>query len=104
QYGSVYRVIDADTFVAVSAKLVDLKTGDVLWQGDARASGKEIGPNVSVGVGLIGMLAQAAVKQVAHSLMDDSHAVAGLTSQRLLSAGPPNGLLYGPRSPKYGTD
>ncbi|OLL30844.1 hypothetical protein BTH42_15005, partial [Burkholderia sp. SRS-W-2-2016] len=47
---------------------------------------------------------QAAVKQVAHSLSDESHAVAGLTSGRLLRAGPPDGLLYGPRSPKFGTD
>ncbi|MGA7777752.1 MAG: hypothetical protein WCA85_08560 [Paraburkholderia sp.] len=30
--------------------------------------------------------------------------VAGLTSRRLLSAGQPNGLLYGPHSPKYGSD
>ncbi len=104
QYGSVYRVVDSDTVVDVSAKLVDLKTGDLLWQGSARASSKELGMNVSVNAGLISMLAQAAIKQVAHSLSDDSHAVAGLTSQRLLSAGPPNGLLYGPHSPKYGTD
>jgi hypothetical protein len=27
--------------------------------------------------------------------------VAGLTSARLLSAGQPGGLLYGPRSPRY---
>ncbi|TDN61629.1 DUF799 domain-containing protein [Paraburkholderia sp. BL10I2N1] len=104
QYGSIYTVIDSTTVVAASAKLVDLKTGDVLWEGTGRATGKELGGNVNVGFGLIAALAQAAVKQVAHTLSDDSHDVAGLTSRRLLSAGLPNGLLYGPHSPKYGTD
>ncbi|HDR8934513.1 DUF799 domain-containing protein [Burkholderia vietnamiensis] len=105
QYGSVYQIIDSTTVVAASAKLVDLKTGDVLWQGEGRATGKEIGNNVNVGAfGIVGVLVQAAVKQVAHSLSDEGHDVAALTSNRLLSAGPPKGLLYGPRSPKYGTD
>ena len=104
QYGSVYKVLDSDVVVVASAKLVDLRTGDVLWQGAGRATGKEVGTNVNVGMGLVGALVQAAVKQVAHTLMDKSHDVAGLASQRLLSSGPPDGLLYGPRSPKYGTD
>ena len=105
QYGSVYQVVDSTTVVSASAKLVDLKTGDVLWQGSGRATGKELGTNVNVGgFGIVGMLVQAAVKQIAHSLTDEAHDVAGLTSNRLLSAGPPNGLLYGPRSPKFGTD
>ena len=105
QYGSVYQVVDSTTVVSASAKLVDLKAGDVLWQGSGRATGKELGTNVNVGgFGIVGMLVQAAVKQIAHSLTDEAHDVAGLTSNRLLSAGPPNGLLYGPRSPKFGTD
>ncbi|MDN7957682.1 DUF799 domain-containing protein [Burkholderia orbicola] len=105
QYGSVYQLVDSTTIVSVSAKLVDLKNGDVLWQGEGRATGKEVGNNMSVNAfGIVGALVQAAVKQVAHSLTDEAHDVAGLTSSRLLSAGPPNGLLYGPRSPKYGTD
>ncbi len=105
QYGSVYQVVDSTTVVAASAKLVELRTGDLLWQGAARASGKDLGGNASVnGLGLVGALVQAAVKQVAHNIMDESFPVAGLTSTRLLSAGPPRGLLYGPYSPKYGTD
>lgn len=102
QYGTVYHVIDSTTVVTASAKLVDLKTGDVLWQGRASANSNE-GNNSSAG-GLIGMLVQAAIKQIANSLTDKSHDIAGVTSYRLLHAGPPNGLLYGPRSTKYGTD
>lgn len=104
QYGSVYQVVDANTVVAASAKLVSLGNGDVLWEGRASANGKELG-NVDFGSGsIVGMLVQAAVKQVAHSLSDESQKVAGLTSEKLLSAGQPNGLLYGPHSPKYGSD
>ena len=102
QYGTVYRVLDSATVVTASAKLVDLKTGDVLWHGRASASSNE--GNNSGGGGLIGMLVMAAIKQVANSLMDRSHDIARVTDYRLLHAGPPNGLLYGPRSPKYGTD
>ncbi|KWH60882.1 MULTISPECIES: DUF799 domain-containing protein [Burkholderia] len=102
QYGTVYRVLASATVVSASAKLVDLRTGDVLWQGRASASSDE--GNNNGGGSLIGMLVVAAVKQIANTLMDQSHDVAAYTSTRLLSAGPPNGLLYGPHSPKYGTD
>jgi hypothetical protein len=104
QYGSVYQVLDTKTVVEASAKLVDLRTGDILWEGRGRANGKEVGTDVNISVGLVGALVQAAVKQIAHSLTDKSHDVAKLANERLLHAGPPDGLLYGPRSPKFGTD
>ena len=51
------------------------------------------------------MLVTAAVKQIINSSMEDaSYPIAGMTSARLLSTGRNGGLLYGPRSPKYGTD
>jgi hypothetical protein len=104
QYGSKYTVFDSTTVVSANAKLVDLRSGETLWEGEGSATGKEVGTNVNVGGGLLGAMVQAAVKQVAHSLSDESQTVAGLTSQRLLATGNANGLLYGPRSPKYGTD
>jgi hypothetical protein len=104
QYGSKYMVVDSTTVVSARAKLVDLRPGDTLWSGTASATGKELGGNINVGGSLIVALVQAAVKQVAHTLTDESHDVARLTSNKLLSSGGTNGLLYGPRSPKYGTD
>jgi hypothetical protein len=101
QFGTQYRVLASATVVTASAKLVDLKSGDVLWQGAASANSEEGSNN---GGGLIAMLVVAAIKQVANSLSDKSHDIAGITSYRLLHAGPPTGLLYGPHSPKYGTD
>lgn len=50
------------------------------------------------------MLVSAAVNQIIANVTDQGYKVAGTTSARLLSAGQPGGLLYGPRSPKYGTD
>ncbi|AXY33731.1 DUF799 domain-containing protein [Yersinia pseudotuberculosis] len=101
QYGTSYQVITSDTRVTTNAKLVDLKTGKLLWSGSATASSNE-GNNSSGGV--IGLLVQAAVSQIANTITDKSHDVAGITSARMLSAGTPNGLLYGPRSPQYGKD
>jgi hypothetical protein len=103
-YGSKYMVVGSKTVVTANAKLIDLRSGDELWHGKATANGSETGANVSVNVGLIGMLVQAAVAQVVNSITDKSYDVAGLTSTRLLSTGGTNALLYGPRSPRYGTD
>ncbi|NBB32746.1 DUF799 domain-containing protein [Pseudomonas kielensis] len=102
EYGTSYMLIASDTVVTASAKLVDLRTGTTLWTGTARASSEESGGGG--GGGLVGMLITAAVKQILNSSTDAGHPVAGITSVRLLSAGQPAGLLYGPRSPKYGTD
>lgn len=102
QYGTKYMVVDSATVVTANASLVDLRTGDTLWSGRASASNNE--GNNNSGGGLIGMLITAAVKQIMNSVTDAGHDVAGVTSARLLSAGQRNGLLYGPRSPKYGTD
>ncbi len=101
QYGTTYMIISSNTVVTATAKLVDLKTGTTLWTGTATASSEEGNNN---GGGLIGMLITAAVKQIINSSTDAGHPIAGITSARLLSAGQPAGLLYGPRSPKYGSD
>jgi hypothetical protein len=104
-YGSSYRVIGSSTVVAATAKLVDLRSGDTLWSGSATANGGEVGGNVGVGsFGIVAALAQVAVQHVINVVTDKSWDVAGLTSQRMLATGNQNGLLYGPRSPKYGTD
>ncbi|QHB31915.1 hypothetical protein F0T03_06925 [Yersinia canariae] len=101
QYGTSYQIVSSDTRVTANAKLVDLKTGKLLWSGSATASSNE-GDNSSGSI--IGILVQAAVSQIANTMMDKSHDIAGITSTRMLSAGTPNGILYGPRSPQYGKD
>ena len=102
RYGTAYRVVQSATVVSAQARLVDLKTGQQLWAGSATASSDE-GQNQGSG-GLVGLLVTALVKQVLASALDQNHKVAGLATARLLSPGTPNGLLYGPRSPRYVKD
>ena len=92
QYGSVYKVLSSETIVEMHAKLVDLRTGALLWDGKATASSAEQNNN-SQG-GLIGMLVKAVVDQIASNLSDRSYQIAGMSSNRLVYA--PNGLLPGP--------
>lgn len=99
EYGTVYRVVASDTSVTVQARLVNGRTGDLMWTGTARASTAEQ-QNQQQG-GLVGMLITAVVTQVISSIRDDSHPMAGLATQRLLTAGQPRGMLHGPRSPNY---
>ncbi|AXT38796.1 hypothetical protein D1814_08960 [Alteromonas sp. BL110] len=99
-YGTSYVVISSETRVSVTASLVDLATGQTLWTGAATASSAEQ-QNANSG-GLVGMLVQAAVSQIFETVTDKGFEIAAMTSTRLLSAESYNGLLYGPRSPKYG--
>lgn len=102
KYGGIYTVLNSDVVVSAEAKLVDLRTGSVLWNGSATASNNE--GNNNSGVGLIGLLVTAAINQIANNITDKGYSIAGVTSQRLLSTNKPDGLLYGPHSPQYGTD
>ena len=52
---------------------------------------------------------QQKINRIAYEIYENNYdekelIIAGIASNRLLSAGRPAGMLYGPRSPKYGTD
>lgn len=99
QYGTTYAVVMSETRVTAEGRLVDLRSGKTLWEGSATASSNE--GNNNSGSGLVGLLVKAVVSQIVDSLSNRGHAIAGMTSNRLLAAGRPNGILYGPRSPLY---
>jgi hypothetical protein len=101
QYGTGYRVIDSETRVTAEARIVDLRTGELLWQGRATASSSE--NRSSNQGGLAGLLVSAIVTQIIETSSDTSFKYAGIASQRLLSHRA-NGVLYGPRSPNYQKD
>lgn len=98
QYGSVYAVLKSETKVTLTARLVDLRTGEPLWSGEATASSAESKSS------LVGMLVSALIDQIVDSLSDRSVQIAEIANGRLLYAGRPGGLLHGPRSPRYGAD
>jgi hypothetical protein len=94
-------VIDSETRVTAQARIVDLRTGELLWQGRATASSSE--NRSSNQGGLAGLLVSAIVTQIVETSSDTSFKYAGIASQRLLSHRA-NGVLYGPRSPNYQKD
>jgi hypothetical protein len=98
EYGTVYRVVASETSVSVQARLLDGLTGELLWEGAARASSAE---QQNQEQGLVSMLITAAANQIISSVRDDSHPMAGLATRRLLSAGQGRSILFGPRSPNH---
>lgn len=102
QYGSTYVVIGSETRVTVEGKIVDLRNGAELWSGSATASSSE--QNSGGQGGIAALLVKALVQQIMSTAMDASFNYGAITNQRLLGAGAVNGVLYGPRSPKYQQD
>jgi hypothetical protein len=102
RYGTTYQVISSATVVEAEARIVDLRSGQLLWQGKAIASSAESDNNNQGG--LVGLLVKAVVNQIIGTATDAGFTYAGITSARLLGAPRPNGVLYGPRSPNYQKD
>ena len=99
-YGSSYNVLSSEVRVSVDARIVDLRSGGLLWEGSATASSAEQ-QNQSQG-GLLGLLVTAIVKQVVNSGAEAALPYAALANQRALGAPRFNGVLPGPRSPQAG--
>ncbi len=99
QYGTRYTVLDSSTIVQMHARLVDVKTGTLLWSGAIQlADSSSSGSN-----GILGMLVSAAVNQVVAHSSDEAHEVSAAASAQLFMTRS-KGLLYGPYRPAYGTD
>lgn len=99
QYGTVYAVLNSASVVEADGRLVDLRSGALLWEGTASASSAE--NRAYSDASLIGLLVNAIIYQIVEQTTDASHNVAGIASARLLAAGTPGGMLYGPRSPNF---
>ncbi|MDC8829524.1 DUF799 domain-containing protein [Alteromonas gilva] len=98
-YGTTYAVLASDTVVSIEARLIDLRSGQLLWQGAASASSGENRGNS--GGGMLGMLVEAAITQIIETVSDRGFDVAAIATGRLLSPTARDGLLPGPRSPQY---
>jgi hypothetical protein len=93
QYGSKYQIITSTTIVTVEGKLVDVKTGLTLWEGDASVQQSSSSGN------LIGDLVAAAVDQVINSSTDQAHDMSHQVNVQLLMT-KDHGMLYGPYFPE----
>jgi hypothetical protein len=101
KYGTAYHVLSSDTEVAADARIVDLRTGALLWEGRALASSGEQGNG---GGNIAALLLTAVVKQIINTTTDAAYGYAGIADARLLGVQRVNGVLPGPRSPEHGKD
>jgi len=95
QYGSKFVLINSVTTVEVIAKLIDTRSGTLLWEGRgfAQQSGSGSG-------NLLADVVAAAISEAINSKADAAHNVSRLANTSLFL--PENtGLPYGPYSPKY---
>jgi hypothetical protein len=96
QYGTKYQVINSSTIVQAHAKLVDTKTGTLLWEGTG------MGQQNSGGSGnILADLISAAITQGINSGTDAAHGVSRMANVSLFYT-KDQGLLYGPYSPEFG--
>ena len=96
QYGTKYQVINSATTVRVKAKLLDARSGILLWEGEAMAQQNSGGSG-----NIIGDLIAAAITQAINSSTDAAHEVCPMANANLFGM-PKHGLLYGPYHPKFG--
>jgi hypothetical protein len=98
QYGSQYVVVSSTTTVTVQAKLVDTRTGTLLWEGQSTAQQGSGGSG-----NIIGDLVAALVSQAVNTSTDAAHGVSQIANVNLVGT-KDHGLLYGPYSPKFGSE
>lgn len=101
EYGASYLIVSSNVQVTLEARLLDLRSGDLLWRGSATASNQE-GEGSSNQGGLIGMMVSAVIEQIINDLTDPGYEIGEIANRRMLIANPTTGLLHGPRSPHYG--
>ena len=96
QYGSKYVVLSSTTTVSAVAKLVDTRTGLLLWEGSGMAQQGSSGSG-----NLVADLVAAAVTQAINSRSDPGHQVCRLANNLMFNK-KDAGLPVGPYSPTYG--
>ncbi len=94
RYGTSYVVVDSQTTVTVSGKLISTITGEVIWEGRASANDG----SQSSGGGVAGMLIGAVIKQAVNSSTDQARKIAPQANQQLFYS-ENQGLLNGPYHP-----
>jgi hypothetical protein len=95
QYGTQYRLLSSVVTVEVHAKLMDTRSGILLWEGNG------IAQQGSGGSGsLLGDLIAAAITQAINKHGDKAHQVSRIANANLFFP-EQTGLPYGPYSEKY---
>lgn len=98
-WGTSYQVLQSVSRVVTDCRLVDLRTGTLLWSGRGAATAS----SGSGGGGIVGALASAVVNQVVASIDDPCVDLACNANARLFD-NPRHGLLVGWRHPGFEED
>jgi len=96
EWGTKYKVIDSQTIVHVSARLIHTDTGNQIWQNESRVV-KSSNDNAN---NIVEMLIAAVVNQVLSNFFDPTINVANVVNKHLYDNGY-NGLLLGKYHPLY---
>lgn len=97
QYGTRYQLLGSTTAVRAAARLVDTRTGTLLWAGTVSAQ-ENSGGSGNLLADLIGALLTQAIGYTT----DRARALAETANAQL--AIKDRGLLHGPYSPRYGSE
>jgi hypothetical protein len=108
RFGVSYQVLRSVVQASAYARLVDLRTGQVLWSGLTQVE-NNTGNFVKVSDGnagqqILGMIIGAAIEQVINVILDPSYDIGRQANHLLLSAENRDSILFGPYHPKFGTD
>lgn len=97
EFGQKYELLRSSTKISATAKLVDVKTEQVIWTNkvDLIDSSSSNGQG-----GLLGDVLTAAISQVGDTIIDKSHDAAKIANYRLLRY-EGEGLLPGPLHPEH---
>jgi hypothetical protein len=93
QYGSKYQVLSSTTEVAAEAKLVDVKTGTVLWAGKVKMA-----QGTSSGNPIVDLIATP-IEQAINQSTDQAHGMCAGANATLFNT-KDQGLLTGPYYPQ----
>lgn len=100
QYGTKYIIFDSYAVVEMTARLVDVKTGTTLWNGQVEIQRSNGGNSNDVLVKLI----TVAISQAVSQNTDEAHSVAHQASNCLFMSCKNKKMLYGPYHTKYMKD
>jgi hypothetical protein len=90
EWGQKYQVLASTTIVKAQLKLVDVKSGELLWEGTAQAA-QSSGDG---GGGIAGMLISALITQVAGSIGDNTPGLSAYANTLAINS--THGMLDGP--------
>jgi hypothetical protein len=93
QYGSKYQVVSSTTVVAAESKLVDVKTGTLIWEGKVNFQQGTSSGNIIVD------LIATPIEQAVNQSTDQAHNLSGQANVQMFTL-KDQGLLSGPYAPQ----